>query len=253
MGRGGSDYSAALLGEALDATQVSIWTDVAGIYTTDPRITSHAKQIQQISFSEASEMATFGAKVLHPATLLPAVRAKIPVFVGASHSPELNGTQIQAKVAKAPHYRALAVRRSQTLLTLHSLEMVHSCGFLANVFAILAKHKLSVDLITTSEVSVSLTLDNTAATMSEGTLLNEAVLAELSAVCRVEVESDLALVALIGNDLKKQGATAPVFSALSPFALKMICYGASAHNLCVLVEQNIVEDLIQQLHVALFE
>ena len=150
--------TAALLAEALHASRVDIWTDVPGIYTTDPRVVSAAKRIDEIAFAEAAEMATFGAKVLHPATLLPAVRSDIPVFVGSSKDPRAGGTLVCNKTENPPLFRALALRRNQTLLTLHSLNMLHSRGFLAEVFGILARHNISVDLITTSEVSVALTL-----------------------------------------------------------------------------------------------
>ncbi len=137
LGRGGSDYTAALLGEALHATRVDIWTDVPGIYTTDPRVVSAAKRIDVIAFEEAAEMATFGAKVLHPATLLPAVRSDIPVFVGSSKDPKAGGTLVCKKTENPPLFRALALRRKQTLVTLHSHNMLHSRGFLAEVFGIL--------------------------------------------------------------------------------------------------------------------
>ena len=129
LGRGGSDYTAALLAEALHATRVDIWTDVPGIYTTDPRVVPAAQRIDEIAFEEAAEMATFGAKVLHPATLLPAVRSDIPVFVGSSKDPKAGGTLVCNKTANPPLFRALALRRKQTLLTLHSLNMLHSRGF----------------------------------------------------------------------------------------------------------------------------
>ncbi|HCR5886455.1 TPA: lysine-sensitive aspartokinase 3, partial [Shigella flexneri] len=227
LGRGGSDYTAALLAEALHASRVDIWTDVPGIYTTDPRVVSAAKRIDEIAFAEAAEMATFGAKVLHPATLLPAVRSDIPVFVGSSKDPRAGGTLVCNKTENPPLFRALALRRNQTLLTLHSLNMLHSRGFLAEVFGILARHNISVDLITTSEVSVALTLDTTGSTSTGDTLLTQSLLMELSALCRVEVEEGLALVALIGNDLSKAcGVGKEVFGVLEPFNIRMICYGA---------------------------
>lgn len=186
LGRGGSDYTAALLGEALHATRVDIWTDVPGIYTTDPRVVSAAKRIDVIAFEEAAEMATFGAKVLHPATLLPAVRSDIPVFVGSSKDPKAGGTLVCKKTENPPLFRALALRRKQTLVTLHSHNMLHSRGFLAEVFGILARHNISVDLITTSEVSIALTLDTTGSTSTGDTLLTQSLLIELSELCRVE-------------------------------------------------------------------
>lgn len=254
LGRGGSDYTAALLGEALSACRVDIWTDVPGIYTTDPRIVPAAKRIDRIAFEEAAEMATFGAKVLHPATLLPAVRSDILVFVGSSKDARAGGTLVCKKTEHPPLFRALALRRKQTLLTLHSLNMLHSRGFLAEVFSILARNNISVDLITTSEVNVALTLDTTGSTSTGDTLLTSALLTELSSLCRVEVEEDLALIALIGNSLcAASGVGKEVFGVLDPFNIRMICYGASSHNLCFLVPGSVAEQVVQKLHRNLFE
>lgn len=254
LGRGGSDYTAALLGEALNAARVDIWTDVPGIYTTDPRVVPTAKRIDEITFEEAAEMATFGAKVLHPATLLPAVRRGIPVFVGSSKDPAAGGTRVCNETRNPPLFRALALRRKQTLLTLHSLNMLHTFGFLAELFNILARHNVSVDLITTSEVSVALTLDTTGSTSTSASLLTQALLTELSSLCRVEVEEDLALVAIIGNQLSKAcGVGKEVFGVLDPFNLRMICYGASSYNLCFLVPGKDAESVVRTLHRNLFE
>ncbi|QLP20998.1 lysine-sensitive aspartokinase 3 [Enterobacter roggenkampii] len=254
LGRGGSDYTAALLGEALHATRVDIWTDVPGIYTTDPRVVSAAKRIDVIAFEEAAEMATFGAKVLHPATLLPAVRSDIPVFVGSSKDPKAGGTLVCKKTENPPLFRALALRRRQTLVTLHSHNMLHSRGFLAEVFGILARHNISVDLITTSEVSIALTLDTTGSTSTGDTLLTQSLLIELSELCRVEVEEDLALVAIIGNKLSRACSVGKeVFGVLDPFNIRMICYGASSYNLCFLVPADQAEQVVQKLHQNLFE
>ena len=254
LGRGGSDYTAALLGEALHATRVDIWTDVPGIYTTDPRVVSAAKRIDVIAFEEAAEMATFGAKVLHPATLLPAVRSDILVFVGSSKDPKAGGTLVCKKTENPPLFRALALRRRQTLVTLHSHNMLHSRGFLAEVFGILARHNISVDLITTSEVSIALTLDTTGSTSTGDTLLTQSLLIELSELCRVEVEEDLALVAIIGNKLSRAcGVGKEVFGVLDPFNIRMICYGASSYNLCFLVPADQAEQVVQKLHQNLFE
>ncbi|HDR2158448.1 TPA: lysine-sensitive aspartokinase 3 [Enterobacter cancerogenus] len=254
LGRGGSDYTAALLGEALHATRVDIWTDVPGIYTTDPRVVPAAKRIDVIAFEEAAEMATFGAKVLHPATLLPAVRSDIPVFVGSSKDPKAGGTLVSKKTENPPLFRALALRRRQTLVTLHSHNMLHSRGFLAEVFSILARHNISVDLITTSEVSIALTLDTTGSTSTGDTLLTQSLLIELSELCRVEVEEDLALVAIIGNKLSRAcGVGKEVFGVLDPFSIRMICYGASSYNLCFLVPADQAEQVVQKLHQNLFE
>jgi aspartate kinase len=254
LGRGGSDYTAALLGEALHLSRVDIWTDVPGIYTTDPRLVPAAKRIDRIAFEEAAEMATFGAKVLHPATLLPAVRQGIPVFVGSSKDPSAGGTLVCSNTENPPLFRALALRRKQTLLTLHSLSMLHSQGFLAEVFGILVRHNISVDLITTSEVSVALTLDTTGSTSAGDSLLTTALLTELSSLCRVEVEENLALIALIGNQLSHScGVGKEVFGVLDPFNIRMICYGASSHNLCFLVPGDDANQVIQTLHHNIFE
>ncbi|AUY39173.1 MULTISPECIES: lysine-sensitive aspartokinase 3 [Leclercia] len=254
LGRGGSDYTAALLGEALKASRVDIWTDVPGIYTTDPRVVPAAKRIDVIAFEEAAEMATFGAKVLHPATLMPAVRSDIPVFVGSSKDPKAGGTMVCNTTENPPLFRALALRRKQTLLTLHSLSMLHSRGFLAEVFSILARHSISVDLVTTSEVNIALTLDTTGSTSTGDTLLTQSLLMELSELCRVEVEEDLALVAIIGNELSRaSGVGKEVFGVLEPFNIRMICYGASSYNLCFLVPGAEAEQVVQKLHHNLFE
>lgn len=254
LGRGGSDYTAALLGEALQAKRIDIWTDVPGIYSTDPRVVPAAKRIDEITFEEAAEMATFGAKVLHPATLLPAVRSDIPVFVGSSKDPSAGGTMVYNQTKNPPLFRALALRRRQTLLTLHSLNMLHARGFLAEVFNILARHNMSVDLITTSEVSVALTMDTTGSTSSGDSLLTQALLTELSSLCRVEVEENLALIAIIGNKLSQAcGVGKEVFGVLEPFNLRLICYGASSYNLCFLVPGNDAEQVVRTLHKNLFE
>ena len=253
LGRGGSDYSAALVAEAVDASTLEIWTDVPGMYTTDPRIASAAKPIKEISFSEASEMANFGAKILHPSTLVPAVRQQIPVFIGSSKAPEQGGTWIRESVDDAPLFRALALRCNQTMVTLTSLNMFHAYGFLAEVFRILAEHKVSVDLITTSEVSVSLTLDQTDTGGGAPTLPPKAVEA-LSELCRVEVEQGLCLVALIGNQMSStKGSAKQIFGTLEDYNLRMICYGASPHNLCFLVKEQDAKSVVKALHQKIFE
>ncbi|UWZ93016.1 lysine-sensitive aspartokinase 3 [[Pasteurella] aerogenes] len=254
LGRGGSDYSAALLAEVLNAKDVLIWTDVAGIYTTDPRIVPAAQRIDTMSFAEAAEMATFGAKVLHPATLLPAVRSNIPVFVGSSKAPQDGGTWVTRDPQPRPTFRAIALRRDQTLLTLSSLSMLHAQGFLANVFAILTKHKISVDTITTSEVSVALTLDKTGSASSGADLLSSDLLAELSEVSSVKVDTGLSLVALVGNDLHiSAGVAKRIFDTLEPYNIRMISYGASTNNICMLVHSQQADEVVRALHKSLFE
>jgi len=253
LGRGGSDYSAALIAESVQASGLEIWTDVPGIYTTDPRIAPKASPIPEISFSEASEMANFGAKILHPSTLVPALRHQIPVFVGSSKEPEKGGTWIRQQVESSPLFRALALRCNQTMVTLRSANMFHAYGFLAKVFEILAKHKISVDLITTSEISVSLTLDQTD-TSGGAPELPETARKELEELCTVDIEHNLCLVALIGNNMSEsKGYAKQVFGTLEDFNLRMICYGASPHNLCFLLHESVSRAAIQKLHKELFE
>ena len=254
LGRGGSDYSAALFAEAVSAFALQIWTDVPGIYTTDPRITDKAHPISEISFDEAAEMATFGAKILHPATLIPAIRSGVKVFVGSSLDPNAGGTWISKEVEHKPTYRAVALRKDQTLITVTSPEMLHATGFLARVFAILAKHKLSIDLITTSEISVALTIDNPPNTPVAA--LTEACIHDLNDFCDVQVESGLSLVAVIGNHIHsseaQNGGVASLFSSVANDQLRMICHGASQHNVCFLVQQESAENVVRQIHDDLF-
>jgi len=252
LGRGGSDYSAAILAEALNAGELHIWTDVSGIFTTDPRLASNARAIPEISFDEAAEMATFGAKILHPSTLIPAIRSGTRVFVGSSREPEKGGTWVLKSPDERPAYRAIALRREQTLVTLKSPDMLHASGFLANVFATLARHKVSVDLITTSEISVALTIDNPS--NSNAQALSQSLLDELAQMCEVRVEDGLALVAVIGNQMQAQtGVSSQVLTCIDRYNLRMICHGASQHNLCFLINEENAEPVVSSLHQALFE
>ena len=253
LGRGGSDYSAALLGESCHAATISIWTDVPGVYTTDPRLVPNAKPIPELTYLEAAEMATFGAKILHPSTLVPAVRCNIPVYVGSSKEPEKGGTWVRPTTDYAPAFRAVALRKNQTLIVLSSPKMVGATGFLAQVFGIFAKYNLSVDLVSTSEVSIAVTLD--AGTQTSGlSNIPESLFHELREFCHVKVEHDLSLVAVIGNNMARTShITAEVFSSIDEYAVRMICYGASSHNLCFLVEQNEAEAVLRKLHESLLE
>ena len=252
LGRGGSDYSAALFGEALSASVVQIWTDVVGIFTTDPRLTEQARCIKEISFDEAAEMATFGAKVLHPATLIPAMRRNIGVFVGSSREPKAGGTWIAKDVKARPPYRAIALRKSQTLITVKSPAMLHAAGFLTRVFDILSRHQISVDLVTTSEISVALTLDEGGMTSAFNVSV-EPALSELRSFCEVSVEQGLSLVAVIGNHLhSSKGITGDLFNTLERINMRLICHGASKHNLCFLVQDADAPGVVKQLHQNLF-
>ncbi len=248
LGRGGSDYSAALFAEAADADVLEIWTDVTAIYTTDPRIVPGAKPITEISFDEAAELSVFGAKVLHPATMIPAIRKNIKVYVGSSMKPDEPGTWIVKETKNNPVIRAISLRRNQTLLTVRSLEMLHQYGFLAKLFSVLSEHKISVDLVTTSEVSVALTLDSDINTPGKQKLTDE-VLEKLRSFCEVEIDRNLSLIALIGNNLDATaGLSGPVFGALEDVNVRLICHGASSHNLCFLVSENESEEVVNILH-----
>ncbi|MEK6628486.1 MAG: lysine-sensitive aspartokinase 3 [Bdellovibrionota bacterium] len=242
LGRGGSDYSAAILAEGLSANTLEIWTDVAGVSTTDPRLCPEALVIDEISFKEMSELATFGAKVLHPATLLPAIRSHIPVLVASSFDPQKPGTWVRKEVKISPLIRALALRKKQTLVTVSTPEMLHTHGFLFQIFKIFNDHKISIDAITTSEISVAVTLDNAG-------LINQTLIEELSKVASVQVESELSLVSLIGNNINHTpGLAKKIFEAISDINVRMICYGASRHNFCFLVAENQGIEAIQRLH-----
>lgn len=242
LGRGGSDYSAAILAEGISADTLEIWTDVAGVATTDPRLCPDAVVIDEISFKEMSELATFGAKVLHPATLLPAIRSHIPVLVASSFEPNKPGTWVRKEVKNSPLIRAMALRKKQTLVTVSTPEMLHTHGFLFQIFKIFNDHKISIDAITTSEISVSVTLDNADS-------LNKALIEQLSQVAEVNVESDLSLVSLIGNNINHTpGLAKKIFDAISDINVRMICYGASKHNFCFLVNEDKGQEVIQKLH-----
>lgn len=252
LGRGGSDFTAALLAEALSASTCEIWTDVIGVYTTDPRITEHAKPLPELSFEEAAEMATFGAKVLHPATMEPALRQDIRVFVGSSKEPDKGGTWIKQNCDHEPAFRAITRRKDQVLVTVKTPKMMYAQGFLERVFSIIAKHELSVDLITTSEISVSFTLDKPPNSMSEK--MNKETLVELSNICDVVVERDLDVVTVVGNNMHSEaGVSSRVFAAISDFNLRMICFGANVHNLSFVVANDKSKAIVRTLHKALFE
>ncbi|MBC7386905.1 MAG: lysine-sensitive aspartokinase 3 [Cryobacterium sp.] len=251
LGRGGSDYSAALFAEALSADGVEIWTDVPGILTMDPRVVLNARIIDEMSFAEAAEMANFGAKVLHPATLAPVMRANIPVWVKSTFRPDLPGTRISPQVESgAPLIRAIAVRKRQTLITVSSLRMLNAHGFLAKIFEVLARYHLSVDLVTTSEVSVALTIDEDAMG-SAGKSVKESteMLAELRSFAEVRLEEDLSLIAVIGNGLNSApGVAAEIFHAIRSQNVRLICHGASEHNICFLVASEDALTIARQLH-----
>lgn len=242
LGRGGSDYSAALVAEGVCADVLQIWTDVAGIATTDPRVVPEAKLLDEITFSEAAELATFGAKILHPTTLTPALRANVAVFVGSSYEAEKKGTWIKKSTTDAPLIRAMATRKEQALITLSTPKMLHAHGFLYEIFKIFNAHRVSVDSITTSEISVALTIDNATAS-------NQDLLDELQELCDIKIEKDLSLVSLIGNNINHtSGLAARIFKSLGDINVRMICLGASKHNFCFAVDSQSADESIRRLH-----
>lgn len=242
IGRGGSDFSAAIIGAALDAEEIQIWTDVDGILSTDPRLVPTAVKVRTISFAEASELAYFGAKVLHPSTLLPAMSKEIPVLVCNSRRPAVKGTAI---VREAPASRALvkaiAFKRGITVLNVSSDRMLMAHGFLARLFEIFNRYETPIDMVATSEVSVSMTLDDTRNL--------ERLLPELRQLGEVVIEPDQALICLVGENLKFiPGVAAQIFGSITDINVSMISHGASAINLSFIVDGKHVEDAVRRLH-----
>ncbi|MBI2712567.1 MAG: lysine-sensitive aspartokinase 3 [Bdellovibrio sp.] len=257
LGRGGSDFSAALLAEGLGASELQIWTDVPGIMTMDPNVVSRARIIPALSFSEAAELANFGAKVLHPETIWPAARREIRTFVGSTFQPELGGTWIYpdaesvgSKSVGSEAVKAIAVRKKQTLMTVNSLRMLNAHGFLAKLFGVLANHKISVDLVTTSEVSVALTFDQNTLGSSGGSISSHAaLLGELKEFGEVHLEEGLSLVAIVGTGITRTSQlNARTFNAIAQFNIRMVCQGASPHNLCFLVNSDEAVEVVNRLH-----
>jgi len=242
IGRGGSDYSTSIIGAAMDAEEIQIWTDVDGIMTTDPRVAPEAAKLKVISFAEASELAYFGAKVLHPSTLLPAMSRGIPVRVCNSRLPEVAGTAI---VSNAPPSRAvvkaIAFKRGITVVNVTSDRMLMAHGFLSRLFSVFDKHETSVDMIATSEVSVSMTLDDTRRL--------DAIVDDLRSLGEVSVELDAALICLVGENLKfKPGVASRIFSSIEQVNVSMISHGASAINVSFIVDGASVESAVRALH-----
>lgn len=247
LGRGGSDYSAALFAEGAHADILEIWTDVAGIATTDPRMVKEARIINELSYQEAAEMAQYGAKVLHPATIAPAVRRGIPVFVGSTFEKDLPGTWIRAQVEKRPAVRAITQRKAQALLTITTPSMLNAYGFMSEIFGIFGQHRISVDCVTTSEISVAVTVDKV-------TLENERFIKDLENVGKLHVESGYALISLIGNELFNRATLAKdIFTSLEDVNVRMMSLGASSYNFNFLVKEEAGPACIQRLHKALIE
>jgi aspartate kinase len=248
LGRGGSDYSASLLGAALGASEVQIWTDVEGVLTADPRMVPEASPILELSFREAAELAAFGAKVLHPATIQPAVAANIPVTVRHTMRPEGRFSTITAAGGPGNPRPATAIasRSPIQVITIESTRMLAQSGFLARIFEVFGRLGVSVDVVATAEVSVSLTVDAAAPV--------EDIKAELGAFAHVSVAQDRALVALVGERLKHTaGLSGRVFGALASINVEMISMGSNEINLSLVVQRKDEATAVRLLHQALFE
>jgi aspartate kinase len=246
LGRGGSDFTAALLGGALAAEAIEIWTDVDGIMTSDPRVCPDALRVKVISFEEAAELAYFGAKVLHPATILPAVRKNIPVLVLNSKNPSNEGTRI---ISIAPHcsspFKSIAVKKKLSIIDVVASRMLMTHGYLKAIFDIFDKHQCPVDMVSTSEVSVSLTVD------SNDKL--PLIAADLSQLADVKYEGKKALICLVGEDIRGQnGMASQVFTAVKHINVRMISQGASEINMSFMIDEEDADEAVRSLHAAFF-
>ena len=246
LGRGGSDYSAAIYAACLEARELQIWTDVTGVLTCDPRVCPEARTLRTLSYEEAAELAYFGAKVLHPKTIQPAVDLEIPVRVCNSREPGEQGTMVLPASRSTPRkIKSIAHKTGITVLHITSARMLGAYGFMSAIFQIFERHRTVVDVVTTSEVSVSLTLDNTSSL--------DAVVADLERIGTVDIERDQAIICLVGSGLRQTaGVAAQIFSAIANFNVSMISHGASGVNMTFVVKQNVVGEVIKKLHKEFF-
>ncbi len=247
LGRGGSDYTAAIIGAALGVREIQIWTDVNGVMTTDPRIIKKAKTIPEISFDEASELAFFGAKVLHPKTIIPAMEKDIPVRVLNTYEPDNKGTVILSRIkGKKQDVKAIACKKDNVLMNVESLRMLNAHGFLEKLFSVFAKYGKSVDMLATSEVSVSLTLDDD----SNIDKIEE----ELSRIASITTKKGKAIVCVVGGGMhNSRGIIGSIFSALKDVRIEMVSAGASEINISFLVSNEDADKAVKALHKKYFE
>ena len=246
LGRGGSDFSASIVGAGIGAEEIQIWTDVDGMLTCDPRILPGGHRVKMISFAEAAELAYFGAKVLHPATVVPAVEKNIPVRILNSRNPESEGTRIVAEAVRCGNVvKSIACKRNIVVVNIQSLRMLMAHGFLKRIFDVFDKYETPVDMVTTSEVSVSLTIDNT-------THL-EAICGELRKIAEVTVDDTSSLICMVGENIRETpGLGARVFGALKEINVRMIAQGASLLNLSLVVADGDLRAAVAALHGELF-
>lgn len=246
LGRGGSDFSAALVAAALDAGELQIWTDVTGVMTCDPRICSNAQTIPVLSYEEAAELAYFGAKVLHPKTIKPAVDHGIPVRVCNTFEPEAIGTMVVGESGEAPNkIKSIASKKGITILRISSARMLGSYGFMSAVFQVFDRYRTVIDVISTSEVSIALTLDNTASL--------EKIIEELSRLGDVEVVPGWAVICVVGEGLRAStGLASKIFSTIDDVHVELVSHGASAVNLTFVVKEDDAAGVIKKLHTEFF-
>ena len=242
LGRGGSDYTASIVGAGIGAEEIQIWTDVDGMLTSDPTILPGAYRVKQCSFAEAAELAYFGAKVLHPATVLPAIEKNIPVRILNSRRPHAEGTLITAEAPRSTSpIRSIACKRNITLVNIVSTRMLMAHGFLKRLFEIFDRYETPVDMLATSEVSVSLTIDNT------GSLA--AITKEIGEFAEVTVEENQAIVCMVGDNIRyTPGVSSRAFTALKDINVRMISQGASLLNISVVVAAADLKSAVESLH-----
>ena len=242
IGRGGSDFSAAIFGAALNAQRIEIWTDVDGMMTTDPRLCPDARRIKVISFDEAAELAYFGAKVLHPATVLPAIQKNIPVYVLNSLNPTCEGTKVTARAPKCTNiFKAIALKKKITLVEIAAPRRLLVHGYLKSIFELFDNHNIAVDVVSTSEVSVSVTAETNEAI--------PALAADLAKLADVKYEGRKAIVCLVGENLRDTaGIAAKVFGILEDVKIRMISQGASEINLTFVIEEDAATEVVRRLH-----
>jgi len=247
LGRGGSDFTASIVGAGVNAEEIQIWTDVDGMLTADPTIFPGGHRVKIISFAEAAELAYFGAKVLHPATVIPAIERNIPVLILNSRRPSVPGTRIVAETVKGGNaVKSIACKRRITLVNIHSTRMFMAHGFLRRIFEIFDRYETPVDMISTSEVSVSLTIDNPAHL--------EKIVSEMSEFSQVSTEPDQAIVCLVGENIRHTpGVAARAFGSLGGLNIRMISQGASLLNLSFVIAENDVNPAVEALHREFFK
>ncbi|MBA4241462.1 MAG: aspartate kinase [Sphingobacteriaceae bacterium] len=242
--RGGSDYTASIIGAAIKANEVQIWTDIDGMHNNDPRIVSKTHPIHELSFDEAAELAYFGAKILHPTCILPAQKRNIPVLLKNTMQPDAKGTRI-SNINPVEGLKAVAAKDGICAINIKSDRMLLAHGFLRAVFEIFERYKTSIDMITTSEIAVSLTIDNTK-------FLND-IKKELEEFANVEVEQDQTIICIVGNLPKdKAGYGFKVLESLKDIPLRMVSYGGSSNNISVLVNSKLKKEALVALNKGLF-